>query len=281
VSYAKALCGEVQFSAEDAARSDPGYLCEVMSAAVDAGATVVNVPDTVGYSTPGEYGALVRRVVETPGIKSRARVSAHCHNDLGLAVANSLAAVLSGARQVECTINGIGERAGNAALEEVVMALQTREDLFRAHTGVATAELVGTSRMVADCLQMTIPPNKAIVGANAFAHEAGIHQDGVLKNPATYEIMNPATVGWTGTNLVLGKHSGRNALRMAIADRFGVQLTDDELRSAFDAFKNIADTRHLVTDPELRAIVHQCLAISTSVSPSYSQNEMRAEAENI
>ena len=234
VSHACSLGAQVEFSAEDSARTDPPFLYEVLGAALDCGATTLNVPDTVGYSTPDEYGALVAGVrANVPGIE-RATVSAHCHDDLGLAVANSLAAARAGARQVECTINGIGERAGNAALEEFVMALHTRGPFFGLYTNIETRELARTSRLVSECTGIDVPPNKAIVGANAFAHEAGIHQDGVLKNRLTYEIMSAETVGWDGVGLVLGKHSGRHALRVK-TEALGYELTDDELSPAVRA----------------------------------------------
>ena len=254
VSHACAFGAQVEFSAEDAARSDPTFLNEVLTAALQCGATTLNVPDTVGYSTPDEYGALVAGVrANVPGIE-RATISAHCHDDLGLAVANSLAAARAGARQVECTINGIGERAGNAALEEFVMALHTRGQLFALHTNIETRELGRTSRLVSQCTGMNVPPNKAIVGANAFAHEAGIHQDGVLKNRLTYEIMSAETVGWDGVNLVLGKHSGRHALRVK-TEALGYALTDDELSLVFTQFKELADRKKQLDEKDIHALL--------------------------
>ena len=254
VSHACSLGAEVEFSAEDSARSDPEFLYEVLTTALECGATTLNVPDTVGYSTPDEYGALVAGVrANVPGIE-RVTVSAHCHNDLGLAVANSLAAVRAGARQAECTINGIGERAGNAALEEFVMALHTRRPFFELHTNVETRELARTSRLVSECTGIGVPPNKAIVGANAFAHEAGIHQDGVLKNRLTYEIMSAETVGWDGVCLVLGKHSGRHALR-AKTEALGYQLSDEELSALFARFKELADRKKLVEEGDIHALL--------------------------
>ena len=256
VSYACALGAEVEFSAEDSARSDPPFLYEVLTAALESGATTLNVPDTVGYSTPDEYGALVAGVrANVPGVE-RVTISAHCHDDLGLAVANSLAAIRAGASQVECTINGIGERAGNAALEEIVMALHTRSEFFGAHTCIDTRELARASRLVSDCTGIGVPPNKAIVGANAFAHEAGIHQDGVLKHRQTYEIMSAATVGWNGTGLVLGKHSGRHALR-AKTESLGYALTDDELSTLFTRFKELADRKKLLDERDIHALMVQ------------------------
>jgi 2-isopropylmalate synthase len=254
VSQACSLGAQVEFSAEDAARSDPTFLYEVLTAALQCGATTLNVPDTVGYSTPDEYGALVAGVRDNvPGIE-RATISAHCHDDLGLAVANSLAAARAGARQVECTINGIGERAGNAALEEFVMALHTRRSYFGLHTNIETRELARTSRLVSECTGIDVPPNKAIVGANAFAHEAGIHQDGVLKNRLTYEIMSAETVGWDGVGLVLGKHSGRHALRVK-TEALGYELTDEELTLLFARFKDLADRKKLLDERDIRGLI--------------------------
>jgi 2-isopropylmalate synthase len=254
VSHACSLGAQVEFSAEDSARTDPPFLYEVLGTALDCGATTLNVPDTVGYLTPDEYGALVAGVrANIPGVE-RATISAHCHDDLGLAVANTLAAVRAGARQAECTINGIGERAGNAALEELVMALHTREPFFGLHTTIETRELARTSRLVSECTGIDVPPNKAIVGANAFAHEAGIHQDGVLKNRLTYEIMSAETVGWDGIGLVLGKHSGRHALRVK-TEALGYELTDDELTQLFARFKELADRKKLLDERDIHALM--------------------------
>ena len=254
VSHACSLGAEVEFSAEDSARSDPQFLYEVLATALECGASTLNVPDTVGYSTPDEYGALVAGVrANVPGIE-RVTVSAHCHNDLGLAVANSLAAVRAGARQAECTINGIGERAGNAALEEFVMALHTRRPFFGLHTNIETRELARTSRLVSECTGIGVPPNKAIVGANAFAHEAGIHQDGVLKNRLTYEIMSAESVGWDGVCLVLGKHSGRHALR-AKTEALGYELNEEELSMLFVRFKELADRKKMVEEGDIQALL--------------------------
>jgi 2-isopropylmalate synthase len=256
VSRACSLGADVEFSAEDAARSDPTFLYEVLAAALESGATTLNVPDTVGYSTPDEYGALVEGVrANVPGVE-RVTISAHCHNDLGLAVANSLAAVRAGARQAECTINGIGERAGNAALEEFVMALHTRRAFFGLYTNIETPELARTSRLVSECIGIDVPPNKAIVGANAFSHEAGIHQDGMLKNRHTYEIMSADTVGWNGIGLVLGKHSGRHALR-AKTESLGYELTDDQLSLLFMRFKELADRKKLLDEGDIHALLLQ------------------------
>ncbi|MEA2761100.1 MAG: 2-isopropylmalate synthase [Gemmatimonadaceae bacterium] len=254
VCHAASLGGDVQFSAEDAARSDPTFLHEVLTAALQSGATTLNVPDTVGYSTPDEYGALIAGVrANVPGVE-RVTISAHCHNDLGLAVANSLDAVRAGARQAECTINGIGERAGNAALEEFVMALHTRRSFFGLYTNIETRELARTSRLVSECTGIDVPPNKAIVGANAFAHEAGIHQDGVLKNRLTYEIMSADTVGWNGIGLVLGKHSGRHALR-AKTESLGYKLNEEELGLLFVRFKELADRKKLLDEQDIRNLM--------------------------
>ncbi|MBO8129141.1 MAG: 2-isopropylmalate synthase [Peptococcaceae bacterium] len=254
VRHAKQYTEDVEFSAEDASRSDLDFLCRVLAAVIEAGATTVNIPDTVGYADPNEFGDFIRQIMEkTPGIE-KAVVSVHCHNDLGLAVANSLAAVNNGARQVEGTINGIGERAGNAALEEVIMALHTRRDRFGVQTGVVTEEIYRTSKLVSTLTGMPVQFNKAIVGKNAFLHESGIHQDGVLKERTTYEIMDPAKIGITMTNLVLGKHSGRHAFRQRLAE-LGFKLTEEELNQAFARFKQLADTKKTITDEDLEAIV--------------------------
>jgi len=254
VSRAVAHGAAVEFSGEDSARSEPAFLYEVLGTALDAGATTLNVPDTVGYATPEEYGDLVAGVrANVYGIE-RATISAHCHDDLGLAVANTLAGVRAGARQAECTINGIGERAGNAALEEVVMALQTRQPYFGLHTNIETRELAATSRLVSSCIGIDVPPNKAIVGANAFAHEAGIHQDGVLKNRLTYEIMSADAVGWDGVNLVLGKHSGRHALR-AKTTALGYELSEEEFGLLFTRFKELADRKKLLDEGDIHSLL--------------------------
>jgi 2-isopropylmalate synthase len=254
VSRAKSHGAEVEFSGEDSARSVPAFLYEVLATALDAGATTLNVPDTVGYATPEEYGDLVAGVrANVYGIE-RATISAHCHDDLGLAVANTLAGVRAGARQAECTINGIGERAGNAALEEVVMALQTRQPYFGLRTGIETRELAATSRLVSSCIGIDVPPNKAIVGANAFAHEAGIHQDGVLKHRPTYEIMSAETVGWDGVGLVLGKHSGRHALRAKTA-ALGYEFSEEEFGLLFARFKELADRKKLLDEQDILGLI--------------------------
>jgi 2-isopropylmalate synthase len=254
VEYACGLCEDVEFSAEDAGRSDPEFLCEVLRVALEAGAKTLNIPDTVGYTTPEEYFALIDCVARTVQPAGRAVLSTHCHDDLGMAVANSLAGVRAGARQVECTINGIGERAGNASLEEVVMALHTRRQLFGVRTGINTREITRTSRLVSKCACMPVPSNKAVVGANAFAHEAGIHQDGVIKHRLTYEIMSAETVGRDGAILVLGKHSGRHAFRQRLGD-LGCHLNEEELTRVFAQFKAIADKKKVVDDRDIEALV--------------------------
>ncbi|MEE9296890.1 MAG: 2-isopropylmalate synthase [Phycisphaerae bacterium] len=254
VARARGYCADVEFSAEDACRSDPAFLYEVLAAAVEAGATTVNVPDTVGYAQPAEITDLVRGVLENvPGI-DRCVLSLHCHDDLGLAVANTMAGLQAGARQAECTINGIGERAGNASLEEIVMALHTRGQWYGLHTAVDTTQLTRTSHLVAIRTGISVPPNKAIVGANAFSHEAGIHQDGVLKHSATYEIMKPETVGLTQSRLVLGKHSGRHALRKRLEELGYDHLQDEELDRAFQRLKRLADKKKEVTEADLEAL---------------------------
>jgi len=254
VTYARSLCQDVEFSCEDASRSDIGFLTEVVDTAIRAGAGVINLPDTVGYAVPAEYGRMFREIrARVPGV-SGIVLSTHCHNDLGLAVANSLAAVENGARQVECTINGIGERAGNAALEEIVMAIKTRSEYLGTHTGIVTEEIVRSSRLLSSLTGMMVQRNKSIVGANAFAHEAGIHQDGMLKSAITYEIMTPQSVGIKHSTLVLGKHSGRHALKQRYTD-LGYTLTPEELERAYAEFTAIADQKKEVFDEELVAII--------------------------
>lgn len=254
VSYARSLCEDVEFSPMDAGRSDPLFLREAVAVAVAAGATTLNIPDTVGYLTPDEYGAMIRDLNENvPGI-DQCILSTHCHDDLGLAVANSLAGVRNGARQVECTINGIGERAGNASLEEVVMAIHTRGQFYGLHTRLKTQEIARSSRLVSSFIGVPVPPNKAIVGANAFAHESGIHQDGMLKNRTTYEIMSAETVGLDSNELVLGKHSGRHAFRKHI-ETLGYQLDDDELQQVFIRFKDLCDRKKKVDDRDIEALI--------------------------
>jgi 2-isopropylmalate synthase len=255
VSYAKSKCSDVEFSPEDAGRSDPEFLTVVLGEAIKAGATTLNIPDTVGYTTPDEFGWLIQYLIEnTPGA-DKVVWSTHCHNDLGLATANTLAGVQNGARQVEVTINGIGERAGNTSLEEVVMAIHTRPQNFPVFTDMDTTQIIRTSRMVSAYTGMPIQPNKAIVGANAFAHEAGIHQDGMLKHHTTYEIMRPETVGLSASSLVLGKHSGRHAFRKRLEEMGYGDLDKDEVNKAFERFKRIADKKKVVTDADLEAII--------------------------
>jgi 2-isopropylmalate synthase len=254
VAYARSWCDDVEFSPEDAGRSDPEYLCAVLGAAIQAGATTLNIPDTVGYTVPAEYGALIRRLItDTPG-GDRVVWSVHCHDDLGMATANSLAGLQAGARQVEVAVNGIGERAGNTSLEEVVMAIHTRPAIFGLQTGIDTTQIARTSRIVSNYTGVPIQPNKAIVGANAFAHEAGIHQDGMLKNQMTYEIMRPETVGVTASRLVLGKHSGRHALKMRLLE-LGYALSEDDVDRAFTGFKRLADKKKVIVDADLEALV--------------------------
>jgi len=254
VRYAKALTENIEFSAEDGSRSDRDFLCRVFEAAIEAGATTVNLPDTVGYAIPQEFESLVRYVfTHTPNIH-KAVLSVHCHNDLGLATANTIAAINAGARQAEVTINGIGERAGNTSLEEVVMALHTRPNFLPVTTGIRTDQIYHTSRLVSMITGIIVQPNKAIVGANAFAHEAGIHQDGILKNPMTYEIMKPETIGLSKNKLILGKHSGRHALREHLKD-LGYDLSDEEIQLIFVKFKELADKKKHVVDEDLEVLV--------------------------
>jgi 2-isopropylmalate synthase len=255
VAHAKGYCDDIEYSPEDAGRSDPAFLYEVLSAAIRAGATTLNIPDTVGYTTPDEFGALIRGIRDNvPGAKGVV-ISTHCHDDLGLATANTLAGILAGARQAEVTINGIGERAGNTSLEEVVMTLATRAPKFGLKTGIDTTQLTRVSRMVSTVTGFVVPPNKAIVGSNAFAHESGIHQDGMLKNQLTYEIMRPESVGATQTTLVLGKHSGRAALAARLVD-LGYSFDEAALHRIFARFKTLAERRKSVADADLEALVH-------------------------
>jgi 2-isopropylmalate synthase len=254
VAYARSLCEDVEFSPEDAGRSDPAFLVEVLDLAVAAGATTLNIPDTVGYTTPQEYGALIARLKREVKGAEGVVFSVHCHDDLGLATANALSGVTNGARQIEVAVNGIGERAGNTSLEEVVMALRTRADFFKLSTGIDTTQIMRASKLVTACTGIMVQPNKAIVGANAFAHEAGIHQDGMLKNEATYEIMRPETVGALMTSLVLGKHSGRHAVKLRLA-ALGYPLGDADVDKAFAKFKALADRKKTITDADLEALV--------------------------
>lgn len=255
VKMARQFTDNVEFSPEDAGRSETDFLCRIIEAVIDAGATTINIPDTVGYNVPDQFGQLIKTLIERIPNSDKAVFSVHCHNDLGLAVANSLSAVLNGARQVECTINGLGERAGNAALEEIVMAVRTRQDLFDVDTCLDTTQIIPASRLVSSITGFAVQPNKAIVGANAFAHESGIHQDGVLKSRETYEIMRAQDVGWAENRIVLGKHSGRNALRSRLHD-LGIELkSEEELNEAFTRFKDLADKKHEIYDEDLQALV--------------------------
>ena len=255
VKFARKFCDDVEFSPEDAGRSEPDFLCRILEAVIEAGATTLNIPDTVGYAMPGPFGDLIRQLRERIPNSDKAIFSVHCHNDLGLAVANSLAAVMNGARQVECTINGLGERAGNASLEEIVMAVRTRQDFFGCDTRIDATHIVPISRLVSGVTGFPVQPNKAIVGANAFAHESGIHQDGILKNRETYEIMRAEDVGWNANKLVLGKHSGRNAFRARLQE-LGIELqSEEQLNTAFKGFKELADKKHDIFDEDLHALM--------------------------
>lgn len=254
VKWASQYTSDVEFSPMDATRSDPQYLFDVLTAVIDAGATTVNIADTVGYSQAEEFYALIRSVFENVPNIHKATVSCHCHNDLGQAVANSLAGVRAGVRQVECTINGLGERAGNASLEEIVMALRTRQDYYQVETGIRTQLLAPTSRLVSELTGMVVQPNKAIVGANAFRHESGLHQDGIIKKPITYEIMRPEDVGVGARELVLGKHSGRHGFRWRLQE-LGITLSPEDFQAAFERFKRVTDEKKVVTDDDLHAIV--------------------------
>jgi 2-isopropylmalate synthase len=254
VSHARSYCEDIEFSPMDATRSDWAFVCEVLTAAIESGATTLNIPDTVGYTMPAEFGEFIHYIrAHTPGIE-KAIISVHCHNDLGLAVANSLAGVVAGARQVECTINGLGERAGNAAMEEIVMALRTRQDYYNLTTGVDTTEIYPSSRMVSSYTGLSVQANKAIVGSNAFAHESGIHQDGILKYRQTYEIMDAKMVGVSKSTLVLGKHSGRHAFADKL-EQMGYHLDQDQLNRAFARFKELADKKKVITERDLEALV--------------------------
>jgi 2-isopropylmalate synthase len=255
VSYASSLCDDVEFSPEDAGRSDPDFLVQVLEQAIKAGATTLNIPDTVGYTTPEEFGWLMKYLIDNTEGAEKVIWSTHCHNDLGLATANTLAGVQAGARQIEVTVNGIGERAGNTSLEEVVMTLTTRPNKFVATTNIDTTQIMRTSHMVSTYTGMVVQANKAIVGANAFAHEAGIHQDGMLKNEMTYEIMRPDTIGLNASRLVLGKHSGRHAFRVRLEEMGYDNLSKEEVEVAFKRFKRLADKKKLVTDADIEAII--------------------------
>jgi 2-isopropylmalate synthase len=263
IRFGRQHVGEVEFSAEDAGRTDIDFLCQVCRVAVDAGATTLNLPDTVGYAVPEEYGAMFTRVREYLGDPQGITLSAHCHDDLGMAVANSLAAVRAGVRQIECTINGIGERAGNASLEEVVVALAVRKESFGVTTNINLEHLFPTSRMLTEITGAQVAPNKAVVGANAFAHEAGIHQDGIIKNPLTYEIISPQAVGVPARSLVLGKHSGRNALKMSLRD-LGYEPSSSELAECYRRVTALADQSKQVRQRDLVAIAHEVMRRGSS-----------------
>jgi 2-isopropylmalate synthase len=256
VKLARSLVDDVEFSPMDATRTDIGYLCEVVEAVIAAGAATVNIPDTVGYSIPVEFGAMIKIIHERVKNIKKAVIAVHCHNDLGLATANSLAAVLNGAGQIECTINGIGERAGNCSMEEVVMALRTRRDLFNADTKIKTEEIMRSSRIVTKITGISVQPNKAIVGANAFAHESGIHQDGLLKEKSTYEIIRPESIGLQSAKLVLGKHSGRHAFKTRLKE-LGYVLADEELNRTFERFKKLADQKKDIFDEDIEALISE------------------------
>ncbi len=261
ISLARDLFDEVEFSAEDASRTEVDFLCEAISEAIHAGATIINIPDTVGYAVPQQFGNLIRTIKEKVPNIDKALLSVHCHNDLGLAVANSLAALEAGARQVECTVNGIGERAGNCALEEIVMALRTRRDYFGLDTGVEASGLYYASQMLSRIIGSPVQRNKAVVGANAFAHEAGIHQHGVLMNPLTYEVMRPEDVGRSGSSMILGKHSGRHAFHYWLEER-GIHCTEMQFEEAFNAFKRLCDHKKHAEEDELLAIVRDLVQVA-------------------
>jgi 2-isopropylmalate synthase len=266
VAYARTLCNEVEYSPEDAGRADPEYLFETLEAVIDAGATVVNIPDTTGYTLPNEFGALIAAIRANVRNIDRALISVHCHNDLGLSTANSVAAVLNGARRVECTINGIGERAGNASLEEVVMILRTRERSLGLRTGIDTTRLAEVSALVSRHTGVPVQPNKAVVGANAFAHASGIHQDGVLKDKLTYEIMRPEDVGMGESRIVLSPRSGRHAFQFRLAE-LGYHLPEAAFSHAWEQFLQLADRKKDILDKDLEDIVHRTQSLASSPPP--------------
>jgi 2-isopropylmalate synthase len=273
VAYARSLCADIEFSAQDATRSDHGYLCEVLQAVVEAGATTLNICDTVGYSTPTEYAGLMRVIRDRLRNAEHVVLSAHCHDDLGLAVANSLAAVEAGARQAECTINGIGERAGNASLEEIAMVLHVRRDLYAVETDIRHEEIYSTSCLLSKILGFEPQPNKAIVGRNAFAHEAGMHQHGVLNNPLCYEIMKPESVGVPPNRIVLGKHSGRNALSHKLRE-MGHELSPEEINRVYEEFVRLADSKKHIHDQDLLSLLPPVRVIPVSPKPSDARPSM-------
>ena len=277
VTQARGYTDNVEFSPEDAGRSEFDFLCRIIEKVIDAGAGTINIPDTVGYNLPSQFGELIRRLIEAIPNSDKAVFSVHCHNDLGLAVANSLSAVMAGARQVECTINGLGERAGNASLEEIVMAVRTRQDEFDCDTEIDTTQIVPASRLVSSITGFPVQPNKAIVGANAFAHEAGIHQDGVIKARETYEIMSAEDVGWRSNRMVLGKHSGRNAVKQRLK-ALGFEFDSaDQINEIFDRFKEMADRKHEIFDDDLKVLVTE--SGSTPENEKYSMVHVRISSE--
>jgi 2-isopropylmalate synthase len=271
IVLAKSLCPDVEFSPEDATRTEPEFLCQVLQAVVDAGATTLNIPDTVGFTTPEEFGEIIHTIRKSVHGIERVTISAHCHNDLGLAVANTLAAVAAGACQVECTINGIGERAGNASLEEIVMAMRVRPERYPYNTGILSEQLYPTSRLLSQITGVSVQPNKAVIGRNAFAHEAGIHQDGVLKNPLTYEIMTPQSVGVPDSRLVLGKHSGRHALGLRCAE-LGFEFDRRELDDIYRRFVVLADKIKKVEDQHLLELIREIKEKSGRIPPAHVEN---------
>ena len=278
VRLAASFCHDVEFSAEDATRSDPDFLCEVLQAVVEAGATTINIPDTVGYTVPAEFAELITRIRQkVPGIGGVV-ISAHCHDDLGLAVANSLAAVHAGARQVECTVNGIGERAGNTSLEELVMIMRVRADRYPFHTAVVSEQLFPASQLLSEITSVGVQPNKAIVGRNAFAHEAGIHQDGVIKHALTYEIMTPESVGVPGTRLVLGKHSGRHALGLR-CEQLGFALDRRELDAVYRQFVTLADSNKAIDDHQILELIRRVQCMRALEVPGATHNVVNGTAE--
>jgi len=272
VAYARGLCPEVEFSPEDATRTDPEFLYRVIESVINAGARIVNIPDTVGYLTPIEFGGLIRDIRNNVSNIDKAVISVHCHNDLGMAVANSLSAIENGADQVECTINGLGERAGNAALEEIVMALKTRNDYYPTSTRIVTEKIYRTSSMISFATGMSVQPNKAIVGANAFAHESGIHQHGMMSNSKTYEIMTPESIGLKQSQMVLGKHSGRHAFEEKLKELGYSNLEQEEINKAFQLFKDLADKKKYIMDRDIEALVTQ---ESNKVSETYKLEDFQ------
>lgn len=278
VKLARNLRDDVEFSLEDGSRSEFDFQCRVIEAVIDAGASTINIPDTVGYGEPEEYGAMFKRIIENVPNADKAVFSTHCHNDLGLAVANSLSAVMNGVRQVECTINGLGERAGNSALEEVVMAVRTRADIYPVYSNIDPVHIVATSRLVSSITGFPVQPNKAIVGANAFAHESGIHQDGVLKNRETYEIMSAESVGWNANKLVLGKHSGRAAVKARL-EELGISFDSQQaFNEAFVSFKELADKKHEIFDEDLQALVSGVTA--PEIAEKYQFSDLEATSKS-